>query len=81
MYYTVFVNDGNFTLDQNSLNIGIRIFISEEQWKEKLENQSVLQKVRVNCSLSEVLLEGVLERSLYIKVVGYLKNDSLWSVH
>lgn len=62
MYYTVFVNDGNFTLDQNSLNIGIRIFISEEQWKEKLENQSVLQKVRVNCSLSEVLLEGVFRK-------------------
>lgn len=26
MYYIVFVNDGNFTLDQNSLNIGVRIF-------------------------------------------------------
>lgn len=26
-------------------------------------------------------LKGYLERNLYIKVVGYLKNDNLWSVH
>lgn len=26
-------------------------------------------------------LKGYLERSLYIKVVGYLKNSTLWSVH
>lgn len=53
----------------------------EEQWKEKLENWSVLQKAGVNCSLLEVLLEGMFREKLYIKVVGYLKNDILWNMH